>query len=261
MESASGVRTTTMLGSGATKIVFVVAHAGALFQCLARTMQDRLHGCEIYVIEVGARLPDLEDGPRLVLVDAAFGGDIAALVAGYRARYQDAAIALLLDEPDGQSDQCDMLFASGTVQGLLPWTLKLEVWLAALSLLLSGGDYYPSERRHTRGTSASVPHAAKQAAHIGRTGAAASAGSPLACLTARETQILELLSEGHQNKLIAHKMSLSEHTVKVHVHNLLSKLHVTNRTQAAAAYRGRNSGVAVMSQGPDTPSAGIRIGS
>jgi DNA-binding NarL/FixJ family response regulator len=60
---------------------------------------------------------------------------------------------------------------------------------------------------------------------------------PLCSLTAREQEILELLSEGHQNKLIAHRMSLSEHTVKVHVHNLLSKLRVSNRTQAAATYR------------------------
>ncbi|NGP18396.1 response regulator transcription factor [Devosia chinhatensis] len=56
-------------------------------------------------------------------------------------------------------------------------------------------------------------------------------------LTPRERQVLELLSEGYQNKLIADRMALSEHTVKVHVHNLITKLRVTNRTQAAAALR------------------------
>jgi len=56
----------------------------------------------------------------------------------------------------------------------------------------------------------------------------------LDALTAREREILILVSEGYQNKLIADRMALSEHTVKAHVHNLIAKLRVTNRTQAAA---------------------------
>ena len=50
--------------------------------------------------------------------------------------------------------------------------------------------------------------------------------------------MLGLLSQGLQNKLIADRLELSEHTVKVHVHNLIRKLHVHNRTQAAAVFRG-----------------------
>jgi DNA-binding NarL/FixJ family response regulator len=56
-------------------------------------------------------------------------------------------------------------------------------------------------------------------------------------LSTREGQVLELMSEGLQNKLIAAKMELSEHTVKVHVHNIIRKLKVHNRTQAAAVFR------------------------
>ena len=56
----------------------------------------------------------------------------------------------------------------------------------------------------------------------------------LDALTAREHEILILVSAGFQNKLIADRMGLSEHTVKAHVHNLIAKLRVTNRTQAAA---------------------------
>jgi DNA-binding NarL/FixJ family response regulator len=66
-------------------------------------------------------------------------------------------------------------------------------------------------------------------------------------LTARERQILQLVSEGYQNKLIADLMSLSEHTVKAHVHNLIAKLRVTNRTQAAAAFLHGNDTVPVSS--------------
>jgi DNA-binding NarL/FixJ family response regulator len=53
-------------------------------------------------------------------------------------------------------------------------------------------------------------------------------------LTAREAELLGLLASGLSNKAIAKKMSLSENTVKYHLKNILQKLHVHNRTEAAA---------------------------
>lgn len=52
-------------------------------------------------------------------------------------------------------------------------------------------------------------------------------------LTSREFEILELVSLGHSNKLIASELDLKEVTVKFHVSNLMAKLGVSNRTQAA----------------------------
>jgi len=52
-------------------------------------------------------------------------------------------------------------------------------------------------------------------------------------LTERETDVLRLLAQGRSNKEIAHILSLSEKTVKTHVSNILSKLNVPSRTQAA----------------------------
>ena len=51
-------------------------------------------------------------------------------------------------------------------------------------------------------------------------------------LSSRETQILEFLYEGLSNTEIAGRLSLEESTVKTHVHHLLSKLRVKNRTEA-----------------------------
>ena len=56
-------------------------------------------------------------------------------------------------------------------------------------------------------------------------------------MTARELQILEMVSRGLQNKLIAAEFRLSEHTVKIHLHNIITKLGAHNRTEAAARYR------------------------
>lgn len=53
-------------------------------------------------------------------------------------------------------------------------------------------------------------------------------------LTRREAEILQLVSSGMSNKEIANELTITEGTVKNHVHNALEKLHLTNRVQAAA---------------------------
>ncbi|MGE5263200.1 MAG: response regulator [Acidobacteriota bacterium] len=52
-------------------------------------------------------------------------------------------------------------------------------------------------------------------------------------LTAREIQVLELVVEGETNKEIAADLSIAEDTVKIHLRNILEKLHLQNRIQAA----------------------------
>jgi DNA-binding NarL/FixJ family response regulator len=54
-----------------------------------------------------------------------------------------------------------------------------------------------------------------------------------ALLTARERQILALLGEGRSNREIANILVISERTARTHVSNVLSKLNLTSRTQAA----------------------------
>lgn len=57
-------------------------------------------------------------------------------------------------------------------------------------------------------------------------------GSP-ETLTERETAVLRLLAHGSANKQIAHELNIGEQTVKTHVSNILSKLQLQSRTQAA----------------------------
>ena len=52
-------------------------------------------------------------------------------------------------------------------------------------------------------------------------------------LTERETEILKYVSRGLMNKEIAETLSISENTVKIHLRNILEKLHLKNRIQAA----------------------------
>jgi DNA-binding NarL/FixJ family response regulator len=69
--------------------------------------------------------------------------------------------------------------------------------------------------------------------------AAQRSGDPAATLTAREREILELIDEGLSNKQIAQRLCIELPTVKNHVHNLLEKLDVRSRHEAAALLRER----------------------
>jgi DNA-binding NarL/FixJ family response regulator len=65
-----------------------------------------------------------------------------------------------------------------------------------------------------------------------------SAASPLDDLTEREREILELVAGGDSNKEIASRLGLSEKTVKHHMTNILQKLQVRNRVEAALLAKG-----------------------
>jgi LuxR family maltose regulon positive regulatory protein len=82
-----------------------------------------------------------------------------------------------------------------------------------------------------------VPAAAARSAASGLAGrsAAGAAGE----LSARELEVLALIAAGDSNKVIARALDLSPHTVKRHVANILDKLALASRGQAAAWYRDR----------------------
>jgi DNA-binding NarL/FixJ family response regulator len=63
-------------------------------------------------------------------------------------------------------------------------------------------------------------------------GGAPAGDPPVEPLTRREVEVLEMLAEGLANKMIAHKLDISEHTVKFHVNSILAKLASGSRTEA-----------------------------
>jgi DNA-binding NarL/FixJ family response regulator len=102
-------------------------------------------------------------------------------------------------------------------RGFLPTSHSLKVLMGALERVRAGGTY--------------VPLALTEAAPA--TPAERAQRTPWRELTRRQRDVLELIAEGKSNKLIADALSMSESTVKAHVKQIIRRLNVANRTQAA----------------------------
>ncbi|HSJ98795.1 MAG TPA: helix-turn-helix transcriptional regulator, partial [Myxococcota bacterium] len=97
---------------------------------------------------------------------------------------------------------------------------------------LSWGDALPA-------TSPALLQAWAGAATAARTPPGEGVDPRADALTARERQVLERIARGESNKLIARALDISLHTVKRHVANILAKLAVDTRGQAAARFASR----------------------
>lgn len=214
--------------------VFIYAESGAVFQGLVQSLERTFPNLEIYLADELVEAEPFDSEVGLALIQASFADDVTGCVMRCRERFPSASITMMIEESATGIHELSHLFDNKQIQGLLPFNLKLDVWLAVIWLLLNGGEYYPTSIVRSAGAEQEKPSVTSIETSLR---AAGNGTKPIKTLTIREHQILELLSEGLQNKIIADRLSLSEHTVKVHVHNLIRKLRVHNRTQAAAVYR------------------------
>jgi two-component system NarL family response regulator len=146
--------------------------------------------------------------PDVTLMDLrlpTMGG--AEAVARIRAEFPAARIVVLTTF-DGDEDIYRALQAGA--RGYLLKGMSAEELLDAIRAVHAGKSRIP-------------PVVAERLA--GRMGGSA--------LTARELEVLQLIVGGQSNKEIGGSLSISEATVKTHINNILSKLAVTDRTQAA----------------------------
>ena len=126
----------------------------------------------------------------------------------------EAPILVTADCDDTESAR--VILRSGA-RGFLPTSLGLKVLMGALERMRAGGTYVPLLL-----TEPVTPGTADWAQE-----------TPWRELTRRQRDVLALISEGKSNKLIADALTMTESTVKAHVKQIIKRLHVANRTQAA----------------------------
>jgi DNA-binding NarL/FixJ family response regulator len=199
--------------------IVVVGEAASVGEAVARGVAARPD-----VAVVGMRLPD---------------GSGAAACARLRERVPDLRCLVLsmFGDPETVSSAVE-----AGVSGYLLKDVRAPGLVSAVRRVAAGDTVFAQE------VTAAISRAEQEKPH-----------DPLTLLTPRERVVLELIGEGLSNRQIGTRLGLTEKTVKNHVSNLLPKLGVERRTQAAvlaARWSDRMAGEAPRR--PGAPAAPLR---
>ena len=181
----------------------------------------------------------LETHPDLAIVAEA--DDAASAVAACAEHQPDVALVDLVMPGGGIAATREIRAASPGTQVVLLTSFEdaqqivAAVRAGAISCLLKDVDadsLADAIRRSARGDAVLHPRVAGHLVEALRRGPTPGAEA-LATLSQREREVLALMAEGMSNVEIAERLGIGEKTVKTHVSNVLAKLDVADRTQAA----------------------------
>ena len=207
---------------------FLVVDDHALIREAMRGVLGELQGDAVILdaASSGQAMEAMQQHPdiALVLLDLKLPDRDGIEVLGeLRERYPATSIVMLSAFND--RDNVVKALDNGAL-GFIPKTDSRDVLIGALKLILAGGIYIPPEalvREPPQSSAASKPSPGKRPspAELG--------------LTERQVDVLALMMQGKNNKLICRALDLAEPTVKNHVSAILKALEVTNRTEAVLA--------------------------
>lgn len=201
-------------------------------------LRDEFPGFDFRRVDPASLSPSVLADNHLLICDEVGADNMIELVTPGSAR-----VALAFVEIQSVADRLANTGMKAFQDGLslLPMNIRLDAWLSIMKLLLQGETYVPVDLiRIMHGLTNGGPDTfcASAGAEAERNALADPAMSDpvLPSLTDRERMVLLLLARGMQNKAIAHELEMSENTAKLHVHHLMRKLGVRNRTEAARWY-------------------------
>jgi two-component system nitrate/nitrite response regulator NarL len=167
--------------------------------------------------------------PNLFILDGSDApGHIVDTAKTLKDRYPEARIAVIAD---GFDLAFVKLARNAGVDGFCLSASDREVLIKALELVMLGEAVLPT---HLMVSLLDTVPAASDLQAQGEAGTEFGLSDPkLRKLSTREAQILNCLTDGAPNKVIARKLDVAEATVKVHIKAILRKIGAANRTQAA----------------------------
>ncbi|MEQ1408305.1 response regulator transcription factor [Neorhizobium sp. Rsf11] len=142
--------------------------------------------------------------------DDLFINDLKRLIS----EFPELPIVILAENRDLR--QILRAFEAG-VRGYISSAIGLNVCVGAISLALAGGKFISVEN----------PDDLRQLLVV----AEDKERRRTAMFTQREADVIDALTRGKPNKIIAYELNLRESTVKVHIRNIMKKLHARNRTE------------------------------
>ncbi|WP_299551853.1 response regulator transcription factor [uncultured Tateyamaria sp.] len=166
-----------------------------------------------------------------IIVDESLFGDFMHTMSELRSVHPNTVLAVAYRSPDAVRAQLTEQMCGTSLYNVsfLPMNIHFDSWLSILHLIL-GGDGYVSREVLMPPPEPSSDQTLNTYAPPSKSEEATVKGN----LTKREIEVLSNVAAGKQNKLIAHELDLSEHTIKLHIHHVIAKLGVCNRTEAAA---------------------------
>lgn len=173
---------------------------------------------------------------RLLLVDLHLANELSSFGGEVLRRHPSTAVAIVTDSDLGGSVERLHTIDTRIVRGVLPMNVSLDVLLSMLRIILRGGTYFASMVFRNQENRSAQTDGVDPLAEPNAQLAQAIQGKTMHQLTKRENEILARIALGNQNKIIATALGLSEHTVKIHIHNIITKLGIHNRTEAVALY-------------------------
>lgn len=201
------------------KIILIDDHT--LFRSGIKALLSRQHGFEV-IGEAADGLSGIKMISRLqpdvVLLDLDMPGmnGREALSQIISINPQQAVIMLTVSEDSDDLTECIRIGA----RGYLLKNINADFLLESIRKVAEGDNVFSPEMTAKLVKSLISPQLAQGT-------------QALSSLTPRELEILGYLAAGHSNKIIARHLDLAESTVKVHVQNLLRKLNLSSRVQAA----------------------------
>lgn len=157
--------------------------------------------------------------PDIILLDTGLPDSLTTVRALLQVAPTSRVVALAVTETEAEV----ISYAEAGVSGYVTRDGSFEELVATIRSVASGELFCPPRI------------AAVLLRQVAR--AAAGLGQDFRRLTTRELQIVQLIEEGFSNKEIACRLCIEVSTVKNHVHNILEKLGVTRRGEAAARVR------------------------